>query len=155
MNSALLRFLASLATDSQLMELYLRDPKSAIGRFNLPDEEARLIVDKKVDALERGVISNLLGEGVAVTTSTGSVIIIPPPPPKRTVTHLVFTPDSSVLSHAGVQVLEEDATRVLQQRSRDPVNTDGPSDARAAVAPDPAGRKGSKIPQPPPIPPTH
>jgi hypothetical protein len=96
MSSALVDFLSTLATDSQLLDLFLRDPDGAMAEFGLSDQEASLIRRKDIGGIKLAVHSALASTAalVSVADSVPSehslrILIGDPPPTSSPVSHRV------------------------------------------------------------------
>jgi hypothetical protein len=94
MSSALLHFLAALATDPDLMKLYLEKPEAAVKKYELPEDVAALILSKKAGAIEQAVRAALTESSTEGDPGRFSITLsgfLPPPPTTSSpVSHRVF-----------------------------------------------------------------
>jgi hypothetical protein len=154
----LLHFLATLATDSELMEEYLQDPDDTMRKFKLSDRDRQLVLSKdvlKIELTAKGTSTHIsfaisatevpsadLGGfpvyiAPTVAGTGGSVADhIPPPPPMHGTTH--FT--TPIIVH--VVPPYEPATRSVDPYTKTP---------KPKVKPEPR----RKAPKRPKTPPTH
>jgi hypothetical protein len=96
MSSALVDFLATLATDSQLLDLFHKDPDGAMVKFGLSDQEKSLVQRKDVSGIKLAVHSALSSAAadLSVANSVPSehslrILIGDPPPMSSPVSHRV------------------------------------------------------------------